>query len=74
MKKLSNKQIEKLKPYWRELKFLEDNYFQQIAKIEERMSKELDIEDLEFFYCDGWAGIGNISRTIKLINSEILEK
>ena len=38
------------------------------------MQKELDIDDLEFFFNDELCGIGNYSRTMKLIHPHELEK
>jgi hypothetical protein len=40
-----------------------------LSDIEKKMAKETGIEDIEFFFCDGdLAGIGNTSRTMKLIH------
>ncbi len=69
MKKLNKKQINKLKKYWRILKILEDSFLESVGDLEKAMSEELNIEDLEFFFCDGYCGIGDVRRTIKLVNS-----
>lgn len=73
MKKLKKNQIEKLKKYWYKLLEAENDFCEKVFYLECEMQKELGIEDLEFFNCDGYCGIGNYSRTIKLITSEELE-
>jgi hypothetical protein len=63
--------IKKLKPYWKELKKLEDGFLTKVIELEEKMQKEVGINDLEFFHTDdGYIGIGNIERTMELIHGE----
>jgi len=75
MKKLSRDMVKKLKPYWKKLQDLEDEFYGQVGILEKEMQQKIGIEDLEFFQCDGdYVGIGNYSRTIKLIQSKQLEQ
>ncbi len=75
MKKLKVNTIEKLKPYWKKLQLLEDKFYGKVEILEKEMQKDIGIKDLEFFCCEGdFVGIGNYSRTIKLMQVDILEK
>ena len=66
MKKLTKKQA---KIYFEEFSKIETEFYAKIARLEEEMAHSTGIEDIEFFFCDGgMAGIGNVSRTMKLIN------
>ncbi|MBU3942352.1 hypothetical protein KKA24_00030 [Patescibacteria group bacterium] len=67
--KVTRKLLKQLKPFWRELRKIQDCYDIGIAKLEERMVKKTGIENLEFFFCDNEiVGIGNVERTIRLIH------
>lgn len=75
MKKLKNKEIKKLKKYWTKLERLELNFLRKVEKVEKEMQKEIGINDLIFFQSDGgYCGIGNDSRTIKLIHEHQLRE
>ena len=75
MKKLPKATIKKLKPYWSKLERLEYEFLKNVDNLEKDMQKEIGINDLEFFCNDGgYSGIGNDSRTIKLIHGEQLRK
>jgi len=66
MKKLTKKQCAK---YFKELESAENIFSMLVNEIEQKMSKETGIKDIEFFFCDGYcAGIGNASKTMKLIH------
>ena len=67
--------INKLKPYWKKAKKIEDKYSNSICKLEYKMQndKNIGITDLEFFFNEWIVGIGNISRTMELIQAEELE-
>ena len=68
--KPNKKQIKIMKQHWQGLCLLRENYHQEVEKIEQSMRKQTGIEDLEFFETDqGYQGIGNASRTMKLIQS-----
>ena len=59
-----------LKKYWEMMKVAENYFHEEVGKIEDKMAKETGIEDIEFFKSpdDGcYCGIGNASRTMKLI-------
>ena len=59
----------KLKKYWQELTKIEGEFNSKIYKLEKKMAEETGIEDMEFFWCDNAiVGIGNVSRTMKLIH------
>jgi len=67
--------IQKLKPYWKKYRELEEDFSVKEYALEKQIQKALGIRDLEIFHCDGSAvGIGNFSRTIKLICAEQLER
>ena len=73
--KVTKSLINKLKPYWQEFENISDEFYDKVYKLEQKMSKEIGINDLEFFQCDGdWCGIGNYERTLPLIYAEKLEK
>lgn len=73
--KIDKSLIKKLKPYWEELELLQWEYIGKVYQLEEKMSKEVGIKDLEFFMCDGeYVGIGNVDRTMKLIHQNQLEQ
>jgi len=74
--KPTKKQLEVMKEYWN---LLQDELTQLdflIGLYENRMRKETNIDDLEFFRSEfgDYCGIGNISKTMKLIQKEDLEK
>ena len=59
----------KLKKYWDALEKVESDFWANTNLIEAQMQEEFKIEDLEFFWCDNSiVGIGNTSRTMKLIH------
>ena len=67
--------IKKLKPYWNKVDDITGKMYTEIAELEEKMAKELDIEDLEIFFVDGEPrGVGNASRTMKLIHAYEIRK
>jgi len=60
-----------LKPFWEELEVAENEYYEWVGKIEKKMAEKTGIKDIEFFRSpdDGcYCGIGNESRTLKLID------
>lgn len=75
MRKFTEKEIKKLKKYWKELQKLQEDFDFQVGVLESLMQRELKIDDLEFFMSDGgYCGIGNFSRTIELLQEDKLEK
>ena len=57
----------KLHPYWKKFCVIHDTFYGMVGRLEERMSKELGVPDIEFIHTDmGWCGIGNVNRTMKL--------
>lgn len=73
--KISKNTLKKLKIYWSNFKNIEDRFYDEVRKLEESMEKDTGIKDVEFFQNDGYyCGIGNGSRTMKLIQREELEK
>lgn len=65
MKKLSRK---KANEYFKELEIIEQNFHKKLSLLESIMAEETGIKDIEFFWCDNSiVGIGNTSRTMKLI-------
>ncbi len=71
-----NELIKKLKPYWVRAMAEKDKYFDAIDRIEKEMTEDLGIEELEFFFgdVDGLCGIGNTTRTLKLIHGFEIEE
>ncbi len=68
-------QIKIMKEYWQRFQSVQDFYYRSINELEKEMSKKTSIEELEFFFCDGErVGIGNASRTMKLIHQQKLEE
>jgi len=74
--KVDKKFIKKLKPYWEKAIILETNFYSKLCKLEEQMTNDLKMDDtLEFFMSDNSiVGIGNITRTMRLIRCEEIEK
>lgn len=61
--------VEKLKPYWKELKKLDNLHRTLVYELEKKMEKETGIKDAEFFMVDNeYVGIGNAERTMELIH------
>lgn len=72
--KLTQIQLDKIKLYWAMLKQEEIDFYQRVYLLEKQMSEATGIEDLEFFECDGFCGVGNLSRTLRLIPEDELDK
>jgi hypothetical protein len=71
--KVDKKLINSLKPFWRELQRLEDEFYSQVQSIEAKIAKETNIDGIEFFMSDGYyCGVGNAERTMRLIHDEEL--
>ena len=62
--KVSKKKLQK---YWDELQLIEDWYVKEIAFLEADMEKETGVEGIEFFWSDGYCGIGTVDRSMKLV-------
>ena len=72
--KVDKKLIKKLQPYWEQAQEIESKCHEALFLLENKMSKDIGIKDLEFFRCDGeMCGIGNGARTMKLIHQHTLE-
>ena len=66
--------IDKLKPFWKEMRERQSTFFKDLKDIEEEMEKKSRIKGLFFFMCDDEiVGIGNDDRTLELINDSELE-
>ena len=62
MKKINSKK------YFQMLEEAENEFYDRVGAIEILMQADTGIEDISFFQCDGsYVGIGNESRTLKLI-------
>lgn len=72
--KVDDKLIEKLKPFWQKVIKVTDTYEKALAKLEKEMAKEIGIEDIVFVWELDIRGIGNDSRTMRLIHDRELEK
>jgi len=68
MKKVKAPPYDKLQKYFEKYKIIETEFWTKVVKIEKEMQAEFKIEDIFFFHCEGeLAGIGNESRTMKLV-------
>ena len=59
----------KLRPYWTDFCKLYDEFYDKLYKLEQKMSTELCVPDMEFFKAEwggDYCGIGNVNRTMKL--------
>ncbi len=73
----TKKQLDILKKGWKLFQEITDAYYKNVYNIEHDLSKNTGIKDIEFIHdsmCMGWAGIGNVSRTMALLQREELEK
>ena len=71
----TKKQVKIMKKHWKALQQAKDELHNEIQKIKKRMIKETKIKDIEFFMSDGaYIGIGNTSRTMSLIQWDVLKK
>ena len=75
-KKFTKEQIEQLKVFWKSQKETTARYRENLHAIETVMADMLDIEGLEFFWCDNSiVGIGDYPMsTYKLLQYEDLEE
>ena len=72
--KPDKRQLGIMRHYWERLRGEEEYFFQYVCNLEEEMSRKAGIPDLEFFHNDGgYVGIGNGSRTMRLIQSDDLK-
>jgi hypothetical protein len=72
-KKWTPKQILIMKENWKKYIEIRECYWTDVSNLEDKMSKELEI-DCEIFHCDNEAcGIGSTDRTMELIPIERLE-
>jgi len=73
--KPTEKQLNLMKLYWAMLGCEETHFFAKVYELEKKMCEDTEINDLEFFQVDNdFVGIGNIERTMALIQREQLEK
>ena len=73
--KPTEKQLNLMKLYWAMLGCEETRFFAKVYELEKKMCEDTEINDLEFFQVDNdFVGIGNIERTMALIQREQLEK
>jgi len=59
-----------LKKYWVIMEAIQDRMYAEIMELEQKMEKETGIKGIEFFRSpdDGcYCGIGNVDRTMKLV-------
>jgi len=67
--KITKEQRVRIKVHWIALEQAEREFSQRVLEIEQKMQEETGIKDIEFFACDGeYVGVGNDSRTMKLIH------
>ena len=72
--KKTRKLVKDLRPYWLELNKLEMAFMRKVMRLERKMGRELGIEDIEFIgHCD-YFGIGNVTRTMELVDMWEMER
>jgi hypothetical protein len=74
--KPNKKQSKEMKRYWKLLLNEIETHNIKVRELEESMEDQTGIKGIEFFraYEGDYCGIGNAERTMKLIQSEELEK
>jgi hypothetical protein len=73
--KPTEKQLNLMKLYWAMLQQELLRFDFRACELEKDMARQTGIEGIEFFSSDdGFCGIGNETRTMKLIQQEELEK
>jgi len=73
--KPTEKQIGLIKFYWYILDCYEKIFYDNVYRLEKKMSKATGIKDIEFYQNDsGFVGVGTADRTMKLMQREELEK
>ena len=71
--KFTEAEKKKLKEYWKKQDLLFEEYINKIFSLQEKMQKDLKIEDIEFFWVEGnIVGIGSIDRNYELLQDEEL--
>lgn len=68
------KQLKIIKKYWAKLQDELDRHLATVRILETKMGDETKIEGIEFFFNDGYCGVGNFKRTMELIDCTELEK
>lgn len=72
--KPNKKQIQIMKAYWKKFRVLEHEFYRNLFNLENNLEIESGIKGIEFFMCDNeYVGIGNVDRTMKLIQSDKLK-
>jgi len=73
----TKEQINIMKLYWKMFQAEYDIFWGRVGELEKGMAKKTGIKDIEFIkddMCSGeWIGIGNASRTLRLLQREDLE-
>ena len=71
--KKTKKLILELRPYWLELRKLEQSFIHKVIKLEKKMAEGTKIDDIEFLGSYDYHGIGNVSRTMEMVDEWDLE-
>ena len=74
--KPTHSQIEEMKRWWKVKNTAESIFLESIGLIEANMRKNTGIKDIEFFWNDHGeiCGVGNESKTMRLIHDTELER
>lgn len=73
--KKTKKLIKQLKPFWEDLQNKQKEFNKWVYSLEKVMEHRTGIKGVEFFMCDNeYVGIGNLERTMQLIQARELEK
>lgn len=74
--KPSKKQLKIFQKFWKEHNKIRNEFYGKEYTLEKEMNKKFnDLGTLEFFNCDGeCVGIGNVERSMKLLQRDKLEK
>jgi len=57
------------------LKDIKSEFDSRVSDLEKELEREVNVEGIEFFMCDNeYVGVGNADRTMRLIQTDELEK
>ena len=57
------------------MKDIKSEFDSRVSDLEKELEREVNVEGIEFFMCDNeYVGVGNADRTMRLIQTDELEK
>jgi len=74
-RKLNKKQMYWVRHYWNNLQKIQEDYWSKVNIVEACMAEDTGIPDIEFIWVNNAIiGVGNVSKTIELIQTDEMEK